>query len=93
MKIQIAALEPDRHVHWQFESGAAECIGTDVTFDFKQEGEYKIVRFCHSNWREAIEFTDHCSMKWATFLLSLKQLLEDGRGKPSPNDLKIDIWN
>jgi hypothetical protein len=35
----------------------------------------------------------HCSMKWATFLLSLRELLETGAGKPSPNDLKIDNWN
>ena len=35
----------------------------------------------------------HCSMKWATFLLSLKELVETGRGKPSPEDLKIDNWN
>ena len=93
MKIQVASLELDRHVHWQFESGPAEWIGTDVTFDLKQEGEYTIVRFSHSNWREAVEFTDHCSMKWATFLLSLKQLVEDGNGTPSPDDLKIDNWN
>jgi hypothetical protein len=32
-------------------------------------------------------------MKWATFLLSLKELVETGHGKPSPHDLKIDNWN
>ncbi len=93
MSIEVAALEPDRHVHWRFVSGPAEWIGTDVTFDLKQDGEYTIVLFRHSHWREAVEFTAHCSMKWATFLLSLKQFLEDGHGKPSPNDLKIDNWN
>ena len=47
----------------------------------------------HKDWREANEFTSHCSMKWATFLLSLKELVETGKGKPSPNDIKIDNWN
>jgi hypothetical protein len=93
MSIEVAALEPDRQIHWRFQSGPAEWIGTDVTFDLKQEGEYTIVVFSHSHWREAVEFTAHCSMKWATFLLSLKQFLEIGHGKPSPNDLKIDNWN
>jgi hypothetical protein len=32
-------------------------------------------------------------MKWAIFLLSLKQLVETGEGRPSPNDIKIDNWN
>jgi len=32
-------------------------------------------------------------MKWATFLLSLREYVETGTGKPSPHDLKIDNWN
>jgi hypothetical protein len=32
-------------------------------------------------------------MKWATFLLSLRELVETGTGRPSPDDLKIDNWN
>jgi hypothetical protein len=32
-------------------------------------------------------------MKWATFLLSLRALVETGAGLPSPRDLKIDDWN
>lgn len=93
MQIRVVSLQPDCHVHWLFESGPAEWIGTEVTFGLKQEGEYSIVNFSHSKWREAVEFTAHCSMKWATVLLSLKQFSEHGNGLPSPNDLKIDNWN
>jgi hypothetical protein len=32
-------------------------------------------------------------MKWGTFMLSLKDLVETGEGRPSPNDIKIDNWN
>jgi hypothetical protein len=32
-------------------------------------------------------------MKWAVFLLSLRDLVERGKGKPAPEDLKIDNWN
>lgn len=32
-------------------------------------------------------------MKWAIFMLSLKQFIENGEGKPSPYDIKIDNWN
>jgi hypothetical protein len=32
-------------------------------------------------------------MKWSTFLLSLRDLVEHGRGRPAPGDLKIDNWN
>jgi hypothetical protein len=33
----------------------------------------------------------HCSTKWATFLLSLRDLLETGRAHPTPNDIKIHV--
>jgi hypothetical protein len=29
-------------------------------------------------------------MKWATFLLSLKDLMEKGKGRPAPDDLEIN---
>ncbi len=93
MDIRVVSLQPDSRVQWQFESGPAEWIGTNVTFALKQEAEHTIVLFSHNGWREAVEFTSHCSMKWATFLLSLKQEVENGLGLPSPDDLKIDNWN
>jgi hypothetical protein len=33
----------------------------------------------------------HCSTKWATFLLSLRGLLERSDGRPIPQDLKIAV--
>lgn len=68
-------------------------MGTELVFDLVQEGDYCIVRFGHLHWREAVEFTAHCSMKWAAFLLSLRDLVETGTGRPAPHDLKIDNWN
>jgi uncharacterized protein YndB with AHSA1/START domain len=93
MNMEVIELDPSKKVHWRFKSGPAEWVGTDVIFNLSQDGEYTIVLFGHKNWREADEFTSHCSMKWATFMLSLKDLVETGKGKPSPNDMKIDNWN
>ena len=47
------------------------------------------VLFAHRGWAEPVEFMHHCSTKWATFLLSLKSLLETGKGAPSPHDIHI----
>jgi uncharacterized protein YndB with AHSA1/START domain len=93
MSFELAELKPDKEVRWRIKSGPAEWVGTDVTFTLSQDGDMTVVIFGHRNWREAVEFMAHCSMKWATFLLSLKQLVETGRGKPAPDDLKIDNWN
>lgn len=73
--------------------GPEERGGTDITFQLSEQDGQTIVLFGHINWREAVEATAHCSMKWATFLLSLREYVETGKGKPSPHDLKIDNWN
>jgi len=93
MDFDLLKLTPDKAVQWRFTDGPPEWIGTEVTFDLTREGDYTIVNFGHRNWREAVEFTGHCSLKWGVFLLSLRQMLETGRGAPSPDDLKIDNWN
>ena len=93
MEIKIIDLKPQEKVAWEFTDGPPEWIGTDVVFDLHQEGDYTIVLFSHNNWAAEVEFKSHCSMKWAVFMLSLKQLVETGTGKPSPDDVKIDNWN
>lgn len=93
MAMEVTSARPHQKVQWRVTAGPPEWIGTDVTFDLSQEGEHTILIFGHRNWREAVEFTAHCSMKWATFLLSLRDLVEKGAGRPSPEDLKIDNWN
>ena len=91
--MEVQAPDAQNEVRWRCVDGPAEWVGTDITFQLlEQEGE-TIVYFGHRNWREAVEFTSHCSMKWATFLLSLREYVETGKGKPSPHDLKIDNWN
>ena len=93
MKFDLVKLEPGKRVQWRFTAGPEEWVGTDLTFELSRDGDQTLIVFGHCNWREAVEFMAHCSMKWATFLLSLRELLETGKGKPSPDDLKIDNWN
>jgi len=93
MTFEVQELKPQKKVEWKFTTGPQEWMGTEVIFDLHQEENYTIVLFSHINWAEEVEFKSHCSMKWAIFLLSLKQLVETGEGKPSPDDIKIDNWN
>ncbi|AIJ46694.1 activator of HSP90 ATPase [Comamonas testosteroni TK102] len=83
----------EHSVHWRFTEGPEEWIGTEATFELSRQDGYTILLFGHRNWRETVEFTAHCSMKWAVFLLSLRALTETGKGSPSPQDTKIDNWN
>jgi uncharacterized protein YndB with AHSA1/START domain len=93
MTMEVLGRTAAADVHWRCVEGPEEWVGTDITFQLSEQDNQTIVLFGHRNWREATESTAHCSMKWATFLLSLREYVETGQGKPSPNDLKIDNWN
>jgi len=92
-EMEVLKQEPFKRVQWKCTSGPAEWVGTELTFDLKQENEFTIVLFGHRNWKESVEFMAHCSTKWAVFLMSLKELMETGKGQPAPRDIKIDNWN
>lgn len=93
MVMEVQELDDNKAVRWRCVEGPEEWLGTDITFRLSEQDGQTIVLFGHRNWREAVEATYHCSMKWATFLLSLREYVETGTGKPSPHDLKIDNWN
>ncbi len=93
IRFEVVTLQPDKQVIWRFISGPEEWLMTHASFDLIQDGDYTIVMFGHRDWSEAGEFMAHCNMKWGTFLMSLKNLVENGQGRPSPDDVKIDNWN
>jgi hypothetical protein len=90
-RMQVLEAAPGRKVHWRCVGGPPEWIGTDVIFDLAWKDDQTVVLFKHANWREPVEFMHHCSTKWATFLLSLRDLLERSDGHPSPRDVKIHV--
>lgn len=91
--MEVLETRPADHVRWRVADGPEEWIGTTIDFKLRQEGGYTIVLFEHQGWREPVEFMNHCSTKWASYLLSLKSLVETGRGAPAPNDVRISDWH
>ena len=91
--MKVLELEPDRRVLWEVVDGPEEWIGTNVVWELKQEGDYTIILFQHLGWKEPVEFMYHCSTKWAIYLMSLKSLVETGKGAPSPRDVQISNWH
>ena len=91
--VKVRDLQPARRVAWEIVGGPDEWIGTTVSFDLTQDGDWTIVLFAHSDWREPVEFMHHCSTKWGSFLMSLKALCETGTGAPHPHDVQISNWH
>ena len=87
--VKVESLEPSEKVVWQCVDSTADWIGTRMSFELKDVDDKTVLHFGHLGWQEGGEFFAHCSMKWATFLLSLKSLVETGQGRPFPDDVAI----
>ena len=88
-EMKVIELQPGKRVLWQVAAGPEEWVGTTISFDLRQSGEHVIVLFRHQGWKEPVEFMHHCCTKWAIYLMSLKALMETGKGTPNPNDPHI----
>jgi len=88
---EVAELQPNARVLWRHAGEVPESwMDTEVSFDLAEGKGQTYVHFAHSDWKEKTDFMGHCSIKWAVFLLSLKDLLEQGQGRPFPNDVSVD---
>lgn len=91
-KFAVVELQPDKLVRWKAveNQGIDEWAGTEVTFTLNVDDKQCWVRFSHSGWLRDSGFLPHCSTKWGVFMLSLKDLLEKGKGQPAPDDVQIN---
>jgi|SRR5438309_1298381 len=91
--MEVLDLRPSERVTWRVVDGPEEWIGTTIDWQLSQQGDWTVVLFAHRGWAEPVEFMHHCSTKWGSFLLSLKALVETGRGAPAPRDVPISDWH
>ncbi len=89
-RLDVVRADPSL-VTWRYSGPAEDWVGTEINFRLAWRDGQTFVLFSHEGWREPNEFMHHCSTKWATFLLSLKDLVEKGEGRPEPRDTQIAV--
>jgi hypothetical protein len=89
--MKVVEAKPNELVKWRCVRGSEEWTDTEIVFRLLYKKDQTFVLFSHAGWKEPSEHMHHCSTKWATFLLSLKQLVETGQGRPAPRDVQIDV--
>src|SRR5262245_13475552 len=90
-RMKVLQSKPSELERWECVSGPPEWVGTTVSFELRRKEGQTFILFKHADWKEPVEFMHHCSTKWATFLLSLKDSIEKGTGRPTPDDVKIHV--
>ncbi|MBB5060352.1 uncharacterized protein YndB with AHSA1/START domain [Granulicella aggregans] len=92
--MEVTTLKPGELVQWHvIDGGAEDWIDTNVEFRIFCDQGKTLLHFQHSLWQEDAKAFPHCSMGWAIFLLSLKEFVETGKGRPHPYDMPINMWS
>ncbi|TGK20058.1 SRPBCC domain-containing protein [Leptospira fluminis] len=90
-KMKVTKSVKNKLLEWRCMEGPEEWLDTSVTFKLVYKEKQTFVLFSHAGWKSPVEFMHHCSTKWATFLLSLRNWVERGEGHPAPYDVKIHV--
>ena len=88
----VTDVAPDL-VAWRGVAGPDEWTDTTVTFALSRADDETVVLFTHGDWREPSDFMGHCTTKWGTFLLGMKDLLEGGSSVSYPAEVVISSWD
>jgi len=83
----------DKYVEWTVGSDSGEWLDTRICFELEQLENQVMVNFQHTDWKAETQFLSHCSTKWGVFMLSLRDYLETGTGKPFPHDIHINYMD
>lgn len=86
---QVLQQNPGK-VAWQCLEADPQWQDTQIIFELKEADGQTFVNFKHECWSEESELYAHCTTKWAVFLLSLKSLVETGKGSPYPEDIQVN---
>ncbi len=89
LSFRIDALEENALIRLHCISGPGPWQHGDLTFSFKQDADQVWVELIHENATASDDNFLYFTTKWACYLLSLRDLIETGKGRPYPNDIKI----
>lgn len=82
IQMKVIEMIPNKLVNWECLHADTDWIGTKVYFELERVDNKTQLRFIHDIWPTHGDFFAHCSLSWAKYLLSLRQLLETGKGQP-----------
>ena len=88
--MRVEDARPWQKVVWRCDIDDGEWKDTGVCFDIVETEEQVLINFSHTRWHAYTEMYAHCSTKWAVFMLSLKDYLETGKGRPFPDDIQVN---
>ena len=91
LSLRLDTLEADEAVRYHCVSGPGVWQGSDLSFNLKPDEQQVWLRLQHENPSASQEDFLYFSTKWPCYLLSLRDFIETGSGRPYPHDVKIHV--
>ncbi len=82
IKMRVVEKEPGKKIKWLCLDAEPDWIGTELTFELEQDNNKTVLRFSHDKWPTHDDFFAHCNLNWAKYLISLREYVETGKGRP-----------
>lgn len=89
LTFKILELVPDQRVSLQCVSGPGPWVGSELGVDLEPTDDQVFLTLTHSNVDPADPSYLYFNTRWPVYLLSLKSLIEIGKGMPYPTEAKI----
>ena len=86
---RLEHLRENNLVHFHCVSGPGAWHNSDLVFTLNKDDDQVWVHLVHENNKASEDEFLYFSTKWTCYLLSLRDLIETGKGRPYPNDIKI----
>ncbi|MHB1155967.1 MAG: SRPBCC family protein [Phycisphaerales bacterium] len=93
--MEVLEVQAPHLLRWRCAAGPTAWVNTTIIFRLglkestASAAGTTVLRFTQRGFAAENDDYAHANTKWAIYLLSLKQLVETGRGAPWPNDVKI----
>lgn len=91
LSFKIVTLTPNVFVGLSCVSGPYPWKDSSLSFALKQGADQVWIELTHENNETSEDDFLYFSTKWACYLLSLRDFVEHGKGRPYPNDVKIHV--
>ena len=91
LSFKIVTLRADSLIHLHCVSGPGPWQDCDLTFSLKQDKDQVWVGLVHENPTASDDEFLYFTTKWPCYLLSLRDMIESGNGRPYPHDTKIHL--
>ena len=91
LKFKYKDIQEHKKVDIQCVEGPGPWQDSELLFELEQAEDQVFVTLTHQNDASSEADFLYFSTKWTCYLLSLKNLVETGKGRPYPNDIKIHV--